>query len=239
MSSSNRGARVLQPSNATVVGRVSAERQRVQPAGSTPAPSWHPDELDVFDLSVSPSLDGAVHHVEAPAPFDLEAALEAARAEAFAAGLETGRAQGVAAERDHAATALAAAEQAIALARDGTERWMANAEENIVALAIGVARHVIDRDVARDDTLLRALVARAVAEFPVAQSLTVRINPADLALLAVTGRPADDTRAEMTWTPDARIARGGCVIEGRDRIIDGRVDTALERLYRRLTGNHA
>ena len=29
------------------------------------------------------------------------------------------------------------------------------------------------------------------------------------------------------------------LLEGRERIIDGRVDTALERVYRQLTGNHA
>jgi hypothetical protein len=29
------------------------------------------------------------------------------------------------------------------------------------------------------------------------------------------------------------------VVEGRERIVDGRVDTALERVYRRLTYNNA
>jgi flagellar biosynthesis/type III secretory pathway protein FliH len=38
---------------------------------------------------------------------------------------------------------------------------------------------------------------------------------------------------------DSRIQPGGCVVEGRERIIDGRVDTALERLYRQLSGNNA
>ncbi len=42
-------------------------------------------------------------------------------------------------------------------------------------------------------------------------------------------------RKDVQWLPDPRIAAGGCLIEGRDRIVDGRVDTALERLYRRLT----
>jgi flagellar biosynthesis/type III secretory pathway protein FliH len=43
----------------------------------------------------------------------------------------------------------------------------------------------------------------------------------------------------MSWVPDARIARGGCVVEGRERIVDGRVDSALERVYRRLAHRHA
>jgi flagellar assembly protein FliH len=38
---------------------------------------------------------------------------------------------------------------------------------------------------------------------------------------------------------DARIVRGGCVVEGRERIIDGRVDLALEQIFRKLSGTDA
>jgi flagellar biosynthesis/type III secretory pathway protein FliH len=43
----------------------------------------------------------------------------------------------------------------------------------------------------------------------------------------------------VRWLADARIQPGGCVVEGRERIVDGRVDTALERLYRKLSDNDA
>ena len=39
---------------------------------------------------------------------------------------------------------------------------------------------------------------------------------------------------EASWLADPRVARGGCLVEGRDRIVDGRVDTALERAYHRM-----
>jgi flagellar biosynthesis/type III secretory pathway protein FliH len=45
--------------------------------------------------------------------------------------------------------------------------------------------------------------------------------------------PIAGTR-EATWLADPRVSRGGCLIEGRDRIVDGRVDTALERAYRHM-----
>jgi flagellar biosynthesis/type III secretory pathway protein FliH len=41
------------------------------------------------------------------------------------------------------------------------------------------------------------------------------------------------------WIADAQVKSGGCVVEGRDRIVDGRVDTALERVYRRLAHQNA
>jgi flagellar biosynthesis/type III secretory pathway protein FliH len=111
---------------------------------------------------------------------------------------------------------------------------------------------------------LHTLVEHALAEFPVDQPLTIRVNPADLAALkaaagaaagaasgggpsgpasggvALSSAAPDAARlfGERTvrWLPDARLAAGGCLVEGRERIVDGRVDTALERVYRRLAG---
>ena len=40
---------------------------------------------------------------------------------------------------------------------------------------------------------------------------------------------------EVRWIPDASIGRGGCVVEGPERIVDGRLESALERVYRRIT----
>ena len=62
----------------------------------------------------------------------------------------------------------------------------------------------------------------------------------DLALLTMNGDRAPITgRYDVTWLADKRIARGGCLIEGRDRIVDGRVDTALERAYRKMARHDA
>jgi flagellar biosynthesis/type III secretory pathway protein FliH len=35
---------------------------------------------------------------------------------------------------------------------------------------------------------------------------------------------------------DPAVGRGGCLVEGRERILDGRLDVALERAYRTLAG---
>jgi hypothetical protein len=49
----------------------------------------------------------------------------------------------------------------------------------------------------------------------------------------------DESEVEIRWISDVSILRGGCLMEGRERIIDGRVDTALERAYRGLGGVQA
>jgi flagellar biosynthesis/type III secretory pathway protein FliH len=78
------------------------------------------------------------------------------------------------------------------------------------------------------------LVQDALAQFPQETNLRVRLNPADHALLA-----GDPSYPEINWVADARIVRGGCVVEGRERIIDGRVDLALEQIFRKLSGTDA
>jgi flagellar assembly protein FliH len=111
-------------------------------------------------------------------------------------------------------------------------------EENVAALAVIVARQIVAREVSLAPQLVADLVRRALTEFPIEQTVRIRINPLDLSMLTInadkpSALPITGTR-DASWLADARVARGGCLVEGRDRIVDGRVDTALERAYRRM-----
>src|SRR6185295_1055075 len=106
-------------------------------------------------------------------------------------------------------------------------------QENVCAIAVSVARQIIGAEVASDKSSVTELVKRALVEFPIEQALVVRINPSDLTAVSSTvgTTTAPDSlgpRKDVQWLADARIAPGGCLVEGRDRIIDGRVDSALE-----------
>ncbi len=161
-------------------------------------------------------------------------------AEAYAQGYEEGRAEGEEAEAARLAHAVRAAGDALEELRAGEVRWAGTIEENVCALAVAVARHVLGRELKEDPEAVAELVRRALAEFPVDQPLRVRVNPTDLAAITALREP-DGTPAAVTqgrdahWLADPQVQPGGCLVEGRDRIVDGRVDTALERLYRRLT----
>jgi flagellar biosynthesis/type III secretory pathway protein FliH len=140
---------------------------------------------------------------------------------------------------------MMAAESALDDVRAGEARWLANLEENIAALAVAVAQQVVVREVASTNDVVLGIVTRAVQEFGLDQSLSIRVNPGDLEALQSVERGDADMMATVTkgrevrWLSDARIEPGGCVVEGRERIVDGRVDTGLERLYRRLTYTNA
>jgi flagellar assembly protein FliH len=108
-----------------------------------------------------------------------------------------------------------------------------------------VAQQIVVREVASTQEIVLGLVTRAVQEFGLDQALSIRVNPGDLeSLMSVERGESDDvtviTRGrEVRWLSDARIESGGCVVEGRERIVDARVDTGLERVYRRLTYTNA
>lgn len=182
---------------------------------------------------------------DAPAP-DPAAAAAAAHdkevADAYSHGFEEGRREGEHAEQARLRNSMHAVVDALDVIRSSEERWNGALEENIGALACAVARHIVDREIASDPELVSRLVRRAIAEFRIDQPVRVRVNPNDLSIIEANADPADaaDDRAhDVHWIGDPRIATGGCVVEGRERIVDGRVDTALERAYRRVAYHHA
>jgi flagellar assembly protein FliH len=200
----------------------SSARLRIWPAGGK-ATAWSPAAFDTRPVVAQPNVPEAD-------PI----------AEAYALGFAQGRDEGERAERARLGPAVRAAEEAIDAINAREERWTGAVEENVVALALGIARHLVDREVSADADVLTALVGRALTTFPVDQPVQIRVNPDDLTIIRTlrAERPASifGRREEATnWVADARIGRGGCIVEGRDRIVDGRVETALERIYRRIS----
>jgi flagellar assembly protein FliH len=186
-----------------------------------------------------PTPSGGVKPVD-PAAAKAQAAAEHSRLidEAYARGLTDGERKGAASAQARLGGALKVLESAAKQIRDAATLAPAELEENVAALATVIARQIIAREVALDAHLVADLVRRALTEFPIDQSVRIRVNPQDLTAITIGTGPGDSARItanrDATWLADPRVLRGGCLIEGRDRIIDGRVDTALERAYRRM-----
>ena len=219
---------------------TSFSRSSHKPANPPGIVQGSPDELELDGV---PFGGPPTTRPPAPMPADETAQLQSALDEAFTQGFEAGRDAGAEAERTALQSSAALVAQLLAELRERESRWTERIEENICALAVAVGRQLFDREMEASPAHAGELVRRALAEFPVDQPLTIRVNPRDLAsITAIAVAEGGQTtlgRVDAQWVPDPRIAPGGCVLEGRDRIIDGRVDTALERLYRRLTSTGA
>lgn len=207
------------------------------------ATAWSLDEFaaaDGFDeFTPAETQNPAQSADDQEADFQARLAVERSRAEA--AAYSRGRADGERAARagmdEEIASAMALLSEAINTVQLHESRWVSNAEENIAALAVMVARHIVQREVNADPSFVRDVVQMAMAQYPLDQEITIRINPEDLT--ACRASIDDSGRREIRWISDVSILRGGCLMEGRERIMDGRVDTALERAYRSLGGVQA
>jgi len=204
---------------------------RATPASKvTPAGAWALDELGAPD---APARRGA------PLPSQASAE-ERARLidEGYARGLADGEAKARAAAQASVNDAVASLHTVAGELAEAATLAPAVLEENIAALAVVVARQIVAREVSLDRELVANLVRRALTEFPIDQSVRIRVNPLDLSVLTMNGATAETGsitgNRDASWLADPRIARGGCLVEGRDRIVDGRVDAALERAYRRM-----
>lgn len=173
---------------------------------------------------------------------DLEALREARHAEELELTFQHGYREGQMATRAdmnrHLRTAMAAAGAATRALGEKSAAWEAAVRDDLAALAVVIARQIVAREIATTPETVAELVDRAVALFPTEHALRVRLNPDDFhALTSGVGDDAGDLphgRA-VRWIPDAEIAPGGCLVEGPSGIVDGRVDAALERIYRTLT----
>jgi flagellar assembly protein FliH len=202
---------------------------------------WTPDDIAALNWTTSGTTQP-----ESPIEQETHARLEMERRieEAQASGYDAGRVDGELAEAARLRSAVAVAEQALDMIRSSEAKWQECVNENIATLAVTVARHIVGRELRTDAASVADLVKRALAEFPIDQPMRVRVNPHDLSLLSLPtptgGEPVSIApNRDVRWLADSRIQPGGCVVEGRERIVDGRVDTALERIYRKLTDNVA
>lgn len=220
-----------------------------------PAPSaWALDELEVPDVFTPMHLDNSASEAPAEVESPEDAAINALVAQRVQEQLQSTRARleaeaysrgytaGTADTQDQANAQVARVLEALVEATETVvaheQKWLANVEENLAAMAVTVARHLMQRELEADPSLVTELISRALLQFPNERRITVRLHPDDLAVLqdAVGSGVVDGTAdREIRWQSDPHIVRGGCLVEGRERVLDGRIDTALERAYRTLS----
>jgi flagellar biosynthesis/type III secretory pathway protein FliH len=173
-----------------------------------------------------------------PTPAMVEAEREREREEAYERGFNDGAEAGRAQALQEMGPNLQASVRVVAEVDDFREALLAQMQNNLTALALAVARQLIEREVRAEPEVVANLVRNALSHFPLDQKLRIRLNPVDLSNIS---REQSESRTPVTagrevrWIPDEGIARGGCVVEGPERIVDGRIDLALERIYRTVS----
>ncbi len=203
---------------------TSAQPQQPKPAVSRFA-LWPLPELATPQ---SPAPQSAAATPSGPAPDPEQAA--------YNRGYEAGKAAAMeeaSRTMKRAAGLLVSTAEALDAARLGVVREL---EDSVYLLSLAVARHLILREVSADPQVIKDLVQRGLESFPVGSHVEIHLHPEDLAALRSQFElPGSDGRAaEIQWTPDPSVERGGCTLETPHRVVDGRIDLALRDLYHRM-----
>lgn len=117
------------------------------------------------------------------------------------------------------------------------ERRLAEAEEDIVALAFEVICRVMGDKAATPDGLT-GLVKAAAKNWHGRSALEIHLHPHDLEMLQTEFNVADQLAAqrlgldglEMRWVADSKVSLGGCLLQSSEGALDARLELQMDLL---------
>lgn len=183
--------------------------------------AWHPPDLRTVP---APSVDG----IAVAGPTAEEAA--------YQRGYAQGQLDFAAAREHELGQVVGGAKAAVHALETAADTLRSQVATTVHALAVAIARHLVERELTQSPIDVARLVEKALALAPTSGPVVVRLNPGDLLALQEIGGTATlaTSALELRWTADATISRGSCLVETAASVIDGRVDRALLDLYERL-----
>ncbi len=194
--------------------------------------SWHNSiSLDRPLRGVRPARSAGESHPTPPS-----ADLEAARREGYEAGrAEAEQTLGEQLVRQRAEVGAVSLGVLESLQR-AVSQVVRDSERHLVALALDIARKLVAEAPVTVE-MVQGAVAEALSEVEGAAEVHVRLNPEDLELLkstesALLAPTASGAKVQFHDAPE--VSRGGCLVQTRFGVIDGRRETRLELLKKSL-----
>ncbi|WJW74573.1 flagellar assembly protein FliH [Thiohalobacter sp. IOR34] len=162
--------------------------------------------------------------------------LEEIQQQAYAEGLEQGRQAGLQAGQREIASRVRELEALMRLLARPLEDLDRQVEEELVSLAMLVARQLVRRELKTDPGEILAVVREALALLPVAaRNVRLHLHPEDAALVRET---LSVNEAEQEWkiVEDPVLSRGGCKLSSDSSQIDATVENRLNAVIARVLG---
>ncbi len=161
-----------------------------------------------------------------------ESRLAAIEREAFTKGYEQGERAGAEAAATRAEAMLRRLARTIEELSDLRRTMIRSTEQEMVRLALAIARRIVRREVAADTTLVLSLARAALDRLGDRNAVTIRLHPDDCA--AMRSQQAELGCAHVTVTPDAGVPRGGCRVETDFGFVDASLDAQLNEIAQAL-----
>ena len=117
------------------------------------------------------------------------------------------------------------------------ENILLSVDENIIELALAVARKVLQREVGTDREVVVGVVKAALKAAILSERITIKLNPLDIDV-AVENK-ADlmehvDGSPKVKLEEDKGVEQGGCIIETAYGSIDARLEEQLAEIEKAL-----
>ena len=176
-----------------------------------------------------PPAEAAAEPAPAPAPGPSAEEIE----RAFGAGVERGRAEA----RAELETIGASFTDSLRELAEFRVRLKERYERELLELALGVARKVVQQELAERPEIWLGMIRAAVKRAVDRERIALRVPPPLMAFLrgslAALRASLEDVK-DLELVEDPSLPAGGCVIESRFGEVDIGVETQLERCERAL-----
>lgn len=177
---------------------------------------------------------------EAPAPPTLDevrlanqAHLATLEREAFANGYAAGERAGLEAGTKRGEAMLRRLAQTLDELKALRVTLLRETEQQMVELALAIARKILRREAAVDRDLIVAMARVALERVGETGMATIRLNPEDYA--STVQRHGDHwAGARVKVVADPTVSRGGCLVESEFGFVDGSVDAQFEQVAQAL-----
>jgi len=131
--------------------------------------------------------------------------------------------------------ALAALTTAAAELHAQRDSWLEQCQHETIALAIAIAERLLRRTLAAQPEAVIELVRTTLDWTVGAATVRVRLHPDDCEFVQSQAESLRrECSADIEFVRDETLARGDCVSETTHGVIDGRVDTLLDRIAEEL-----
>lgn len=161
-------------------------------------------------------------------------------AKGHAEGFEKGYKEGLIKSQDELATKARQLAAILGTLTTPLEELDFTVEQELVSLAMLVARHLVRRELKTDPGHVIAAVRQAVSILPVAaRDIRVYLHPEDATLVREALSVKETTsEEERRWriVEDASLTRGGCNVETESSSIDSTIESRLSAIIAQVMG---
>jgi len=113
------------------------------------------------------------------------------------------------------------------------EDLLVNAEEQLLALSLEIARKVLAQEIQAGRYEIDPLVAEALKQLPARCDVTVHLNPDDHARCKMAQELCGDSQS-LRFVADADVRPGECFLETPEGVVETSVETQLAQIAEAL-----